>query len=65
MDALERGLASREAHTRQLQDQLSDVKGELTRTKMVLQRIVRGTTPMSCSDKEAWDMAEGIVAGEP
>ena len=65
LDALERGIASLQAHNSQLRDQLSDTKAELTRTKMVLQRVVRSTVPMSCSDREAWAMAEGIVAGEP
>lgn len=65
LDALEWGIASLQAHNSQLQDQLSDTKAELTRTKLVLQRVVRGTTPMACSDKEAWDMAEGIIAREP
>lgn len=65
LDALERGIANLQAQNSQMRDQLSDTKAELTRTKLVLQRVVRGTVPMACSDKEAWDMAEGIIAGEP
>ena len=65
LDALQRGIASIRAHRDMLLDQCSDLQAELTRTKMVLQRVIRGTPPMSCSDKEAWDMAEGIIAREP